>query len=437
MGEAWSDWYAMDYLVDQGLQVDRPGRADVRMFAYDGAGSALDRSEPLDCAVGSTDAACDGGRTGHTGGYTYADYGHVVGQPEVHADGEIWSQTLWDLRTAIGSRAAESLVTRAMELAPYDPSFIDMRNAILVADTAAAGGTHHDAIWRVFAKRGMGYYAGSFGGDDATPAPSFALPPSGTPVTGTVTGTVTDRETGDPVPGVPVSLAFQGTGGEDPTAVTAADGSYTIADVPEGHYAKLAVLGAGYQPSATPVDVTAGEAVTHDFEVRRDWAATSGGATASALGSQIFAGCAPKQAIDLNQSTVWSTATYGSGHGFTPASLVIDLGRPVDVTAIAVDPTAGCGDDDSSSLGEYRIDTAGDDQRWTTAMTGAFTAADLGRLDALVPSVGTSAVRYVRLTRLGNQTPGYATSCRAGNGADSGCAYTDVAEVEVFGTASP
>ena len=26
MGEAWSDWYAMDYLVDQGLQLDTPDR---------------------------------------------------------------------------------------------------------------------------------------------------------------------------------------------------------------------------------------------------------------------------------------------------------------------------------------------------------------------------------------------------------------------------
>ena len=41
-----------------------------------------------------------------TGGYTYADYGKVVGGPEVHADGEIWAQTLWDLRDELGSRDA-------------------------------------------------------------------------------------------------------------------------------------------------------------------------------------------------------------------------------------------------------------------------------------------------------------------------------------------
>ena len=54
MGEAWSDWYAMDYLVDQGLQADRRGTADIVLFQYDGAGAAVDRTEPLDCKVGDT-----------------------------------------------------------------------------------------------------------------------------------------------------------------------------------------------------------------------------------------------------------------------------------------------------------------------------------------------------------------------------------------------
>nr|WP_246355363.1 M36 family metallopeptidase [Nocardioides ungokensis] len=155
MGEAWSDWYAMDYLVHRGLQEDRPGKVDVTLFQYDGAGVALDRTEPLDCTVGSASPRCNGGETGHTGGYTYADYARVIGAPEVHADGEIWSQTLWSLRDRLGSRTSEALVTRAMELAPANPSFLDMRNAILVADTALFGGDHHAAIWKVFAVRGM------------------------------------------------------------------------------------------------------------------------------------------------------------------------------------------------------------------------------------------------------------------------------------------
>ena len=61
MGEAWSDWYAMDYLVRQHLQRDRAAKADVRLFIYDGKGVNLDRTEPIDCKVGQTSAPlCNG-----------------------------------------------------------------------------------------------------------------------------------------------------------------------------------------------------------------------------------------------------------------------------------------------------------------------------------------------------------------------------------------
>ena len=57
MGEAWSDWYAMDYLVAKELQSDKPGKVDVVLFQYDGEGVFLDRTEPIDCKVGATVSA--------------------------------------------------------------------------------------------------------------------------------------------------------------------------------------------------------------------------------------------------------------------------------------------------------------------------------------------------------------------------------------------
>jgi hypothetical protein len=102
MGEAWSDWYAMDYLVANGLEKDNPDAVDMYIFKYDGDGVFLDRTEPMDCKVGVSNPRCAGGSTGRTEGYTYGDYGNVIGVPEVHADSEIWSQTLWDLRRRIG-----------------------------------------------------------------------------------------------------------------------------------------------------------------------------------------------------------------------------------------------------------------------------------------------------------------------------------------------
>ncbi len=138
MGEAWSDWYAMDQLVNTGQLVDTKASGELRVGDYVGGGKDLIRTQPLDCAVGSTSAKCPG-LPGKPGGYTYGDFGMIAGGPEVHADGEIWGETLWDLRAKIGSRAAESLVTRAMELSPANPSYLDMRNAILQADVVQGG----------------------------------------------------------------------------------------------------------------------------------------------------------------------------------------------------------------------------------------------------------------------------------------------------------
>lgn len=438
MGEGWSDWYALDYLVGQGFQKDQPDVADVRLFQYDGAGADLARTEPLDCAKGSTSPLCDGGRSGHTGGYTYADYGDVLGVPEVHGDGEIWSQTLWDLRTAVGSPVARSLVTRAMELAPGDPSFLDMRNAILLADTAVFDGAHRATVWHVFARRGMGFFAGSLGGGDTAPAHDGNVPPT-TTRKGLVTGTVTDADSGLPVAGARVTLAWQGGAGQvNPTTVTGSDGTYSLGPVPVGTYRKLAVDGAGYDPVLRQVTVAATGAAV-DLQVRRDWAAASGGAVvASYTGPDYAPDCGPAGAIDGSLATGWGSSTGDDAATptdvFVPKELVVDLGVPVDVSEFGVDPAATCGDGGSSSTGAFRIETSPDAVTWTEAATGTFTAADRGRLNAVVPTSGTLGVRYVKFVVLGNQTPAFASTCP--DGAYTGCRFTDLSELAVRGLPS-
>jgi hypothetical protein len=439
MGEAWSDWYAMDYLVDQGLQKDDPGKVDVILFQFDGAGVALDRTEPIDCPIGSTADRCNGGATGHPGGYTYRDYAKVVGGPEVHSDGEIWAQTLWQLRDELGSRTTESLVTRAMELAPHNPSFLDMRNAILVADTAVFGGRHHDGIWKVFAARGMGFYAGSFDGDDIAPAASFARPPA-MHASGRITGVVSDPDSGKPVAGASVTLAFQGRGAVNPTGVTDASGHYSLGPVPRGHYGKLEVDAPGYVGSRTAVTVGKGGA-HRNFSARRDWAAANGGASITEFNgpNKTLGGCGPDRAIDLTQLNGWKS-TAGDNEGtptnvFVPKHLTVKLPQAVNITQLAVDPTSSCGDGGSASTGAYRIETSPDGTTWTTANQGTFTADDRGTLVPLAPTAGTAGVRFVRFTILGNQVPTFATDCP--DGPFAGCQFADLTELEVYGTPAP
>jgi extracellular elastinolytic metalloproteinase len=152
MGEGWSDWYAMDYLVSQKLDTDTSTTGDVFLGYYVSGGQHLIRSMSMDCPVGPpANSDCQSSFTSHQGGYTLSDYGQVSGNgPEVHADGEIWGQTLWQIRQAfqttggtcagLCSTKAEDLVTRAMELGPPNPSMLNERDAILLADQTDFGG---------------------------------------------------------------------------------------------------------------------------------------------------------------------------------------------------------------------------------------------------------------------------------------------------------
>ena len=61
------------------------------------------RTMAIDCpsAPRAQDAPALSGRRG---GYTYGDFAKVTGSPEVHSSGEVWTQTLWDVRTALGHK---------------------------------------------------------------------------------------------------------------------------------------------------------------------------------------------------------------------------------------------------------------------------------------------------------------------------------------------
>ncbi len=169
MGEGWGDWYAKDFIVGQFPTLDTAASAEVHMGEYTDVTLNSIRAQALDCAVTAGAGLCPANGSAGSGGFTYADFARISGGgAEVHFDGEIWAQTLWDLRTAVGSPAARELVTQAMRLSPPEPSFLDMRNAILLADQAA-GGTHRAQIWNVFAARGMGFFATTVDAADAAP----------------------------------------------------------------------------------------------------------------------------------------------------------------------------------------------------------------------------------------------------------------------------
>src|SRR4051794_16515675 len=199
------------------------------------------RHQALDCPVGAPSDRCPAAGSAGSGGFTYGDFGKIWGAPEVHSDGEIWAQTLWDLPDAIGSDEAERIVTAALPLSPPEPSFLDMRNAILLAGGAA----YRDTIWRVFAARGMGYFATTVDGSDTHPMPDASTPPAPDGPTGTITGTITDSHSGRPAAGVTVSIGGMAGGPDALAATTKADGTYVIERVPAHSYASVLIAGPG------------------------------------------------------------------------------------------------------------------------------------------------------------------------------------------------
>ena len=448
MGEAWSDWYAMDFLVNQGQLVDTKASGDLRVGDYVGAGKDLIRTQPLDCAVGSTSAKCPG-LPGKTGGYTYGDFGVIAGGPEVHADGEIWGETLWDLRTRIGSKAAESLITRAMELSPANPSYLDMRNSILQAD-AVQGGKRNAAIWSVFANRGMGYFASALNGDDSTPFEDFSLPPAPGSPKGAVTGKVTDDASKAALAGAVVSIGGHASSpgfSEYLAATTDASGAYRIPGVFYGTYHDVSALKSGYDSAVETMTVRA-PVTTKNYALRRDWAASSGGASVAGFNGPDFTpyGCGPGSAIDQSLGNGWGSTSADHAGGpsdftVTPKYVVVKLPNPVNVSAIAVDPGNTCGDAGSSSTKDYKVETttatSPTGATWQLASSGSFTATDRHRLNSLTPAAGTgSAVTFVRFTMVNPQVPGdFATTCAAGG--YTGCDYMDMSELEVYGSSAP
>ncbi|MCW3843761.1 M36 family metallopeptidase [Micromonospora yasonensis] len=74
---------------------------------------------------------------------------------EVHADGEIWSRALWDIRTALGDRRATTLIVDAQFDFAKDTTFRDAALATVAAAQRLYGTQAANAARAAFAARGI------------------------------------------------------------------------------------------------------------------------------------------------------------------------------------------------------------------------------------------------------------------------------------------
>ena len=192
MGESWGDLNAAEYQFSHGL--DNGGNIwAVGVYATQNKDVAI-----RDFAINDNPL-------------NYSDYGFDTTGPEVHADGEIWNGTQWEVRQALvdqwnkkypykdaklqrycsvsqvanGPRHASScpgnrrwiqLIFDSFLLQQGATSMLDARDAMIAADKMRFKGEDVKSMWAAFAKRGMGFGASVKNGDDTDPVPSFATP---------------------------------------------------------------------------------------------------------------------------------------------------------------------------------------------------------------------------------------------------------------------
>ena len=276
----------------------------------------------------------------------YSDVAYdIVGQ-QVHADGEIWSATSFDVRQAmidrygLGSPALQRACADgkvAVEKCPgnrrwiqqaFDAlllnasgavSYVDMRDATLAANEIRFGGADVPLLWNAFAQHGLGRDATSADPNDADPTPSFASPFGRN-------ATVRFAPVGS---GAPARLYV---GDYEARAVPVADTDPNTplpdtAEIVPGRYS-FVVVADGFGSSRFERTVRPGEHATVRPLLQRNLASGSQGATASGDGVNLV------RLIDDTEATNWASV----GAPVAGRSVTVDLAgtHPQLVTRVQV-----------------------------------------------------------------------------------------------------
>jgi extracellular elastinolytic metalloproteinase len=179
MGEGWSDWFGlMITQVASDLGTDGRGVGTYVTNEPNNGGGIRPARYSTDFAIND---------------YTYGNTNsNSLSQP--HGIGFVWATMLWDLNWALieeygfdpnmktgtgGNNIAMHLVIEGLKLTNCGPGFVDGRDGIIAADQILYGGANRCLIWRVFAKRGLGFSADQGDPDNRNDqVEAFNIPPS-------------------------------------------------------------------------------------------------------------------------------------------------------------------------------------------------------------------------------------------------------------------
>ncbi len=360
MSESWSDLLAMEYGVEHGYAP--PGIQAFTIGQYvtqdpiAGIRNYNMSQSPLN--------------------YSSVDYDFVGLQ--VHASGELWSATNFDIRQAMinkygagtpalqkscangqtpvtqcpgNRRWVQAVFDSFLLMGQTQVSMVDARDALLAADFIRFDGVDLDLMWNAFAKRGLGENAVSNGAGDANPTPSFASP-FATEATATF---APEDEDGNPVTGAQLFVGkyqARAVPVADTDAGTALPASVSL--VPGTYEFVARAAGRGLE-RVGPVTVSAGQQV--DLTVPMPTNLASGAAGAAATGDGINIA----RLIDDTESTNWASLQGPvAGKGVT-VDLAGDRHRVTRVQVSAMlrppltgDPDAGT-QNRFSALRQFRV----------------------------------------------------------------------------------
>jgi extracellular elastinolytic metalloproteinase len=319
------------------------------------------------------------------------------GLTPVHADGEIWSATNFDIRQALvnkynvthpasdgavqrrcaeglkapedcpGNRRWVQLMYDAYLLMPTAPTMLQARDAYLAADMMRFGGANQNELWLAFARRGFGQDAATttaHASSDTDPKPDFASPRHSN-------ATVTFRAVASDEGNSEIANARIFVGHYEarvspiadthPSTNAVGDGTNNLDDVAQfapGTYEFIAQA-PGHGGVRFTQTFAAGSTQTLTISMPTNLASTSKGATATGSGNVIAL-------FDDTENTTWTAA--GS-----PATQIVtvDLAgtAPQVIGRVQVSSMIQTGQNRFTALRQFRIEVSTDGSSFTPVFT--------------------------------------------------------------------
>ncbi|MCH2170718.1 M36 family metallopeptidase [Myxococcota bacterium] len=175
LAEGWSDFFGLAFTTKADDQAADARPIGTYLLSQPPNGPGI-RTQPY-----STDLVVNN--------LTFAD---IASQRGRHGIGEVWANTLWEVYWNLvhaygfdpelgsgngGNQRAMDLVLDGLKLQNCNPTFLEARDALLLAENAGDG-TQECLLWAAFAKRGMGASASDAGNPNSLEVTeAFDMPP--------------------------------------------------------------------------------------------------------------------------------------------------------------------------------------------------------------------------------------------------------------------